>query len=83
MSLIDSVGMSLHIPWLLVQCFLLYITKTSPWEKKTRPEPRIEKDGTRYKIYISKESKEMNNIAGSKAEFFYLTMVLQTKGFWK
>lgn len=51
--------------------------------KKTHPEPRIEKDGTRYKIYISKESKETNNIAGSKAEFFYLTMVLQTKGFWK
>lgn len=41
-----------------------------------------QKDGSRYKIYTSKESRKRNR-AGSKAGFFCLTVVSQAKGFWK
>lgn len=52
-------------------------------EKKTYPEPKIEKDGTGYKIPTSEKPKKRKNRAGSKVGFFCLTVVLQTKGFWK
>lgn len=74
--------MSLQILWLLVQCFLVCFTKKSLWEKKCL-EPRIEKDESRYKIQTPEEPKKNKNRVGSKTGFFCLTVVLETKEFWK
>lgn len=74
-----------QIPWLLVQYLsILYrglCAGVGEWGRNR--ERRIEKDGTRYKIHTSKESKKRMDRAGIKTGFFCLTVVLQTKGFRK
>lgn len=73
----DSVAMSLQVPRLLVQCFLLSITKSSLWrKKKTYPELKTEKVATGYKIPTSKEPKKRKNRVRSKAGFFCLMVIL-------